>query len=62
MFRRIITNAKRVLKSGGWLAVEAAQGQTAAVALLLREAGYSSVETRPDLAKIAQRIAIGRLP
>lgn len=60
-FRRIIADAKRVLKPGGWLAMEAAQGQTAAVAQLLLEAGYNSVETRPDLAKI-ERIAIGRLP
>ena len=60
-FRRIITDAKHVLKPNGWLAMEAAQGQTATVAQLLQEAGYSSVETRPDLAGI-ERIAIGRLP
>jgi len=60
-FRRIITDAKRVLKPNGWLAMEAAQGQTATVAQLLQEAGYSNVETRPDLAGI-ERIAIGRLP
>ncbi len=59
-FRRIIVDAKRVLKSGGWLAMEAAQGQTSTVARLLHEAGYKSVEIRADLAKI-ERIAIGRL-
>ncbi len=60
-FRRIITNAKSILKADGWLAMEAAQGQTETVAQLLRAAGYAEVETRPDFAKI-ERIAIGRLP
>lgn len=59
VFRRLITQAHSVLKSGGWLAMEAAQGQTETVAKLLRDAGFVHVETRADLAGI-QRIALGR--
>ena len=58
-FRHIIADAKHVLKPNGWLAMEAAQGQTAMVAQLLQEAGYDNVETRPDLAGI-ERIAVGQ--
>jgi release factor glutamine methyltransferase len=46
------------LKSGG-LAVEVGEGQAAAVASLMSEAGFADVETRCDLAGI-ERVVIGR--
>jgi methylase of polypeptide subunit release factors len=41
------------------LALEVGAGQAAAVGRLLRDAGFESIETRPDLAGI-ERVVIGR--
>ncbi len=43
----------------GTLALEIGQGQAAAVGELLRAAGYTAIESRPDLAGI-ERLVIGR--
>ena len=47
-------------KRSGGLCVEVGEGQAAAVASLLAEAGFGDVETRRDLAGI-ERVVIGRL-
>lgn len=54
LYRRIAN-----LKSGG-LAVEVGEGQAAAVASLMSEAGFGEVEMRRDLAGI-ERVVFGRL-
>ena len=41
------------------VALEVGEGQAAAVGEMLREAGFGSVETRPDLAGI-ERVVVGR--
>ena len=47
------------LRSGG-LCVEVGEGQAAAVALMMRDAGFGDVETRRDLAGI-ERVVFGRM-
>jgi len=44
----------------GALAVEVGEGQAEAVAALMREAGFSAIETRRDLAGI-ERVVVGRV-
>ncbi len=46
--------------SAGRMALEVGEGQAAAVGELMREAGFGSVETRVDLARI-ERVVVGRL-
>jgi release factor glutamine methyltransferase len=46
-------------KSSAAVAVEVGEGQAAAVAALMREAGFGAIETRRDLAGI-ERVVIGR--
>jgi release factor glutamine methyltransferase len=46
-------------RSGG-LAVEVGEGQAAAVASLMREAGFGEIEARRDLARI-ERVVVGRM-
>ena len=57
--RRIVPAAPRRLRDGGWLVLEIGADQGAAVAALLRDAGFVDVEVRPDLAGL-DRIALGR--
>ncbi len=58
--RRIVSAAPGRLRSGGWLVLEIGADQGAAVAALLRDAGFVDVEVRPDLAG-RDRIALGRI-
>ncbi|PYU93150.1 MAG: peptide chain release factor N(5)-glutamine methyltransferase [Acidobacteria bacterium] len=67
VYRRLIPQARAVLKPGGWLIVEIGYNMGETVPALLGD-GWTEVEVRPDLAGIprvvlAQRAAIGaRLP
>ncbi len=55
LYRRIVDDAPRVLRSGGWLVMELGFGTHEAVTDML--AGWQSVETVPDLAGIPRVIA-----
>lgn len=57
--RGLVTGALRVLRPGGWLAVEVAMGQAPAVAALFRKAGLTSLTIRRDLAGI-ERVVAGK--
>lgn len=59
--RHIVKAAGRVLRAGGWLFLEHGHDQADDVALLLIDAGFSAVETVPDLAR-QPRVTLGRLP
>ena len=59
--RRIIANAPDHLMAGGWLLLEHGHDQAAAVRGLLRDAGFSAVNSRTDLAGI-ERCSGGQLP
>ncbi len=48
--RLIVTQARTHLETGGWLLLEHGYDQAAAVQALLRDAGFSAVATRHDLA------------
>lgn len=48
--RLIVTQARPHLETGGWLLLEHGYDQAAAVQALLRDAGFSAVATRHDLA------------
>ena len=67
VYRRLIPQARAVLKPGGWLIVEIGYTMGETVPALLRD-DWTEVEVRPDLAGIprvvlAQRAAVGaRLP
>jgi len=61
LIRRIVHDAPRWLKAGGYLALELGEGQYAAVAGLLEARGYTDIAPRFDLAGIP-RIAEGRWP
>ena len=52
--RQIIVHASAHLHSGGWLLLEHGHDQAAAVCALLQAAGYTQVQSRPDLAGIAR--------
>jgi release factor glutamine methyltransferase len=58
--RHIIANAHAHLKPGGWLLLEHGHDQAGAVARLLADAGFETIESRHDLAGIA-RCTGGRL-
>ena len=57
--RIIIAEAPRRLEEGGWLLLEHGYDQAEAVRQLLRGAGFSDVQSRPDLAGI-ERCSGGR--
>jgi release factor glutamine methyltransferase len=59
--RVIIRQASACLKHGGWLLLEHGYDQAQAVCDLLRGAGFTEVQSRPDLAGIA-RCSGGRWP
>jgi release factor glutamine methyltransferase len=61
VIRRLVNEALDYLVSGGLLAFEMGQGQSARVLGLLDEAGYVGVDVRNDLAGIP-RIATARKP
>ena len=57
--RRLVPQAFRALRSGGWLAVETACGQADSVLKLFRDTGFLDAEVRRDLAGI-ERVVTGR--
>jgi release factor glutamine methyltransferase len=61
IYRRLIPQAFAALESGGYLLMEIGYGQSAAVAELLDQAGFASIEFVPDLQGIP-RVACGRRP
>lgn len=52
--RQIIDQARHRLRPGGWLLLEHGHDQAEAVRELLAAAGFSAVQSRPDLAGIAR--------
>lgn len=58
--RRIVGEARRVLKPGGWLFLEHGWQQGEAVRLLLKQAGYHQIKTLHDLAD-RERVSLGHL-
>jgi len=59
LHRRLAEQAWRALRPGGWLGVEVALGQAAAVTEILNANRFTNVVTRQDLAGI-ERIVIGQ--
>ncbi|WP_287128222.1 peptide chain release factor N(5)-glutamine methyltransferase [Candidatus Cyanaurora vandensis] len=60
-FRELVSQAPRVLKSGGLWAVEVMQGQAAQVMTLLHQAGYQEITGQPDL-ECNLRFVLARAP
>ena len=58
--RRLVADAPRWVRPGGWLVLEIGADQGAAVAALLTGSGYADVEIRPDLAG-RDRVAVARI-
>ena len=52
--RHIVAQASVHLQAGGWLLLEHGHDQAAAVCVLLQAAGFTQVQSRPDLAGIAR--------
>ena len=52
VYARLIADAERVLRPGGWLVLELGFGSEAAVREMLRPLGWTSIEVQPDLAGI----------
>ena len=50
VYRRLVPEAARVLRPGGWLLLEISPGQVEAVHALARAAGLETAEPLPDLA------------
>jgi release factor glutamine methyltransferase len=59
--RRLVTDARRVLKRDGLVAVEVAAGQANQVGDIMREHGFKNVTTHYDLAGIG-RVVTGETP
>lgn len=59
--RRIVADARSLLRPGGLLALEIGAGQAPAVRAILADAGYTAIRFVKDLADI-ERIAAARLP
>ncbi len=59
--RTLVQQSPRHLKPGGWLLLEHGHDQSSAVQALLSQAGFESVQSRPDLAGI-DRCTGGRWP
>ncbi|MDO8654600.1 MAG: peptide chain release factor N(5)-glutamine methyltransferase [Undibacterium sp.] len=60
-YRQIITGAGKHLAEGGWLLMEHGYDQSSAVQELLSAAGFSEIQSWPDLAGIL-RVSGARLP
>ena len=60
-YNSIIKEIRRFLREGGWLFFEIGSGQGEAVSGRMRQAGFSGVEIKKDLAGL-DRIVCGRLP
>jgi release factor glutamine methyltransferase len=61
LVRRLVAAAPALLAPGGALALEIGAGQAAATSALLRDAGFTDVKTRKDLAGI-ERVVSGVRP
>jgi release factor glutamine methyltransferase len=61
IYRRLIPEAFAVLEPGGHLLMEIGYGQSASVAMLLKDAGFEKIEFVPDLQGIP-RVACGQRP
>jgi release factor glutamine methyltransferase len=61
VYRRLIPEAFAVLDAGGYLLMEIGFGQSAAVATLLKDAGFEGIEFAPDLHGIP-RVACAQRP
>ena len=61
LVRRIVADAHGVLVPGGVLALEVGAGEAPAVAALLSEHGFASVDVRRDYGKI-ERVVSGARP
>lgn len=59
-YRRITRDGKAFLKPGGWLLYEIGYDQGEAVSRIMREAGFSGVKIKKDLAGL-DRVVLGRL-
>ena len=59
--RRLVADAPRFIRPGGWLVLEIGADQGPAVEQLLRPAGFADIEIRPDLAG-RDRVAVARRP
>jgi release factor glutamine methyltransferase len=59
--RRLVADAPRFIRPGGWLVLEIGADQGPAVEELLRATGFADVEIRPDLAG-RDRVAVARHP
>jgi release factor glutamine methyltransferase len=59
--RELIAGAPAHLRPGGWLVLEHGHDQGSAVRALMKSAGLTDVETRPDLAGL-DRSSLGRRP
>jgi release factor glutamine methyltransferase len=59
--RRLVADAPRFIRPGGWLVLEIGADQGPAVEELLRASGFADVEIRPDLAG-RDRVAVARHP
>lgn len=60
LIRRLVSQSPDRLVRGGWLLIEHGHDQAAAVRALLDRAGFSSVESRRDLAGI-ERVCLGNI-
>lgn len=61
IYRRLVPDAFAVLEPGGYLLMEIGYGQSAKVAMLLKDAGFEKIEFVPDLQGIP-RVACVRRP
>lgn len=60
VYAALVTDARRVLRPGGWLLTEVGLGQAGRVAGLMEQAGFLDVVAETDLAGI-DRVVCGRL-
>ena len=61
LVRRLVAAAPALLSSGGALVLEIGDGQAGATAALLREAGFTDVQTKRDLGGV-ERVVSGVKP
>ena len=61
LHRRLIDEAPRFLKPGGWLLLEVGQGQAEAVAEYAQRAGYEKAAVQDDFGGIG-RVVLARRP
>lgn len=62
VFDRLLSAVARVLRPGGWLALEVGDGQAASVVKLAEAAGFVESKVRPDLAGRDRVVVVRRAP